>query len=164
MAAKKVSAYNRHVGAEMKRGKTMKQAAASWKKKGKGGKKKKPAKKQRAKPRKKSGGRTVAKRRTKKARAAAARKAAKSWLPKTVPSILAVMTLANMLDRPSAPGVTRASQKLANGNYIGALQHVVIRASRPHVWTAAAPYAIAGHVGRKVLGPGPKLVGPVRWW
>lgn len=32
MAKRKVSAYNRHVGREMKAGKTMKQAAASWKK------------------------------------------------------------------------------------------------------------------------------------
>ena len=33
---RKPSAYNKHVGREMKAGKTMKQAAASWKKKGKG--------------------------------------------------------------------------------------------------------------------------------
>jgi len=37
---RKVSAYNRHVGREMKAGKTMKQAAASWKRKGKPARKK----------------------------------------------------------------------------------------------------------------------------
>ena len=34
MGKKKISAYNRHVGRELKAGKTMKQAAASWKRGG----------------------------------------------------------------------------------------------------------------------------------
>jgi hypothetical protein len=45
MASKKrkPSAYNKHVGREMRAGKTMKQAAASWRKKSGGGSTKRPA-------------------------------------------------------------------------------------------------------------------------
>lgn len=53
MAKREPSAYNKHVGREMKVGKTMKQAAASWKRKGST---KTPRRKTMAKNKKKSGG------------------------------------------------------------------------------------------------------------
>ncbi len=52
---RKVSAYNRHVGREMKAGKTMKQAAASWRSRGKSKSTAKRSRKTTAK--KKKGGR-----------------------------------------------------------------------------------------------------------
>ena len=51
--AKKVSAYNKHVGREMKAGKTMKQAAASWR----AGAKSSPTRKTNMAKNKKGGGR-----------------------------------------------------------------------------------------------------------
>lgn len=138
-----------------------------------GGKKRKKSTRAKAKPRpKKSRPRkrgTVAKkrrstrRRTYRKRGGYKRKAA-GLIPKTVPGALATMTvLQNILTVPGTGGKNIIGHIQA-GNYQNALALGINRMADPNTWMKPVAIAGVGWAARRMMGPGPRVIGNFRGW